>query len=59
MKRAIEQWRDCSPRIMAQRMSRAAIQYALEDAKADILELHAEVARLRDALADDEDTRST
>lgn len=50
MKRTIEQWRDCSPRIMAQQMSRAAIQYALEDAKADILELHAEIERLTDVL---------
>jgi hypothetical protein len=39
MKRKIEQWRGCEPEAMAGQ-SKAAITYAFEDAKADIIELH-------------------
>lgn len=52
MKRKIEQWRACDPRAMATQQSPAAIQFAFEDAKADILALHAlaeRVARLNPA----------
>ena len=49
MKRTIEQWQHCKPEAMAYRQSLPAIQFAFEDAKADILELFAladRVARL-------------
>ncbi len=52
MKRKIEQWRGCDPRAMATQQSPAAIQFAFEDAKADILALHVlaeRVARLNPA----------
>lgn len=52
MKRAIEQWRGCAPAVMATQQSPAAIQFAFEDAKADILALYAlaeRVARLNPA----------
>ena len=42
MKRTIDQWRNCDPRAMANNQSNAAVQFALEDAKADVLELHKE-----------------
>ena len=41
MKRTIEQWQHCKPEAMAYRQSLPAIQFAFEDAKADILELFA------------------
>ena len=47
MKRTIDQWRNCDPRAMANNQSNAAVQFALEDAKADVLELHKENQRLR------------
>jgi len=47
MKRTIEQWRNCNPKAMAEEQSDAAKMYALQDAKADILELHTENLRLR------------
>ena len=47
MKRTIDQWRNCEPRAMANNQSNAAVQFALEDAKADVLELHKENQRLR------------
>lgn len=47
MKRTLEQWELCDPKAMARDMSEAAIMYALEDAKADILELHKEMLRFK------------
>ena len=47
MKRSIEIWRRCDPKAMAQNQSKAAVMFALQDAKADILELHAENTRMR------------
>lgn len=47
MKRTIKQWKSCDPKAMAREMSEAAQMFAFEDAKADILELHAENMRLR------------
>jgi hypothetical protein len=47
MKRTIDQWKSCVPRAMAYEQSQAAQQFAFEDAKADILELHKENLRLR------------
>lgn len=40
MKRKIEQWRNCDPRAMVMEQSQAALIFAMQDAKADILELH-------------------
>lgn len=50
MKRTIEQWTKCDPKAMAYNQSDAAKQFAFEDARADILELHAENLRLRNVL---------
>ena len=50
MNRPIERWQACNPTAMATEQSEAARIYAFEDAKHDILELHAEVERLRDVL---------
>lgn len=47
MKRTIEQWRNCDPKAMVENQSAAAQMFALQDAKADILELHSENLRLR------------
>ena len=47
MKRTIEQWKNCVPHDMAYAQSQGAQQFAFQDAKADILELHAENLRLR------------
>lgn len=47
MKRPIEQWKNCNPKAMAEAQSDAAKMYDFQDAKADILELHAENLRLR------------
>lgn len=53
MQRTIEQYRNCKPESMAQ-MSQAAIYYAFEDMKNDILNLHyalstmTQVFRVRD-----------
>lgn len=47
MRRSIEQWKVCNPKAMAYEQSPAAIMYAFEDAKADVLDLHAENLRLR------------
>lgn len=47
MKRAINVWMHCDPKAMACGQSEAAVMFALQDAKADILELHAENLRLR------------
>lgn len=49
MKRKIEQWKGCEPNAMLTQ-SEAAMLFALEDAKADILELHAENARFRNVM---------
>jgi hypothetical protein len=46
MKRTIDQWTGCHPEAMAYRQSLPAIQFAFEDAKADILELFALVERV-------------
>lgn len=47
MKRTIEQWKNSDPKAMASNQSDTAKMFALQDAKADILELHAENLRLR------------
>lgn len=47
MKRTIDVWTHCNPKAMAYDQSDAAVMFALQDAKADILELHAENLRLR------------
>jgi hypothetical protein len=39
MRRSIDQWRGCDPKAMATQ-SEAALTYAFEDARADILALH-------------------
>jgi len=46
MQRPLTQWRHCNPSVMAGVLSRAAIQYAIQDAKADILALAALVERV-------------
>lgn len=46
MQRTITQWRAGQPAAMATQQSPAAITYALEDAKADILALYALVERV-------------
>lgn len=58
MKRTIEQWKNCDPNAMARELLDAATLYALQDAKADILELHAENLRLQRILSNqhEEDT---
>ena len=38
MKRTFEQWNNCDPKAMAQQ-SEAAIRFAFEDAKADLLKM--------------------
>ena len=47
MKRQIEVWAGCDPKAMAENQSKAAIMFALQDAKADIVELHAEMLRFK------------
>ena len=47
MNRPIERWQACDPIAMATEQSDAARIHAFKDAKHDILELHAEVERLR------------
>lgn len=49
MERKITQWANCSPDAMS-RMSQAAIFYALDDAKRDILKLDAENKQMREIL---------
>lgn len=52
MQRTIKQWRGCVPAAMATQQSPAAIQFAFEAARADILALYAlaeRVARLNPA----------
>lgn len=46
MNRPIERWQVCSPSAMS-KQSLAAITYAFEDARHDILELHEQNKRLR------------
>ena len=46
MQRTIVQWTNCDPRAMVTQ-SPAAIQYAFEDAKADILQLYKELQRFK------------
>ena len=50
MKRCFQQWLNCDPHAMAHAQSDVAKQFAFEDAKADILELHAENLRLRNVM---------
>ena len=47
MKRDIKQWENCDPKLMASAQSEAAVFFAFQDAKADILELYRENLRLR------------
>jgi hypothetical protein len=47
MRRSIETWANCDPKAMAYNQSAAAVQFALEDARADILELHADMLRFK------------
>jgi len=49
MNRSIDRWKACLPSAMAQQ-SKAAITYAFEDARHDIIELHDQNARLRSLL---------
>lgn len=42
----VDRWAKCDPKAMA-KMSEAAIMYALQDAKSDILRMHAELETLR------------
>jgi hypothetical protein len=46
LNRTAEQWQKCDPRAMAI-MSEAAIMYAFQDARRDVLQMHAEIERLR------------
>lgn len=47
MKRTIEQYRKCNPQAMAHEQSDNAKQFAFEDMRADILELHRELMRFK------------
>lgn len=47
MRRPIDTWKACDPKAMAHGQSATAAQFAFEDAKADILELHAEMLRFK------------
>lgn len=47
MKRTVAQWKGCDPVVMAKEQSQAAIAYAFEDAKSDIIELATENASLK------------
>ena len=49
LNRTAEQWQKCDPKVMA-KMSEAAIMYALDDARRDVLRMHAEIERLRAGL---------
>jgi molecular chaperone GrpE (heat shock protein) len=49
MNRSIERWSVCSPLAMANQ-SNAAIKYAFEDARHDILELHDQLRRAKNLL---------
>jgi hypothetical protein len=49
LNRTIETWAKCDPKLMAT-MSEAAIMYAFQDARADILRMNAELVRLRAAI---------
>lgn len=51
MRRDIERWRMTVPKSVAEG-SEAQSMYCIADARADILELHDEIERLRAALAD-------
>lgn len=46
LRRKIEQWRNGDPEAMATQQSRAAIFYAFQDARADILALYALAERV-------------
>ena len=47
LNRAIDQWKNCDPTKMATEQSDAAIMYAFQDAKHDILELYKENLKLK------------
>ena len=51
MKRTIQQWSNCSPEVMAKTLSEAALVFALQDAKSDILELHRKCQKAASELA--------
>jgi len=46
MQRPIIQWVNCNPETMAFALSPAAIMYALQDARADIMALHSLAQRV-------------
>jgi len=46
MKRTLEQWQGCNPTTMTDCMSKRGVIRTLEEARADILELHAEAESL-------------
>jgi len=50
MKRTLEQWQGCNPATMMEGMSKRGVIRTLEEAKADILELHAEMERSKKAI---------
>lgn len=50
MKRSIQKWQGSAPDYMVKKLSRLGLLSALRDAKADILERHAEVERLKATL---------
>ena len=47
MKRTIECWAACDPRYMVDGQSKIACRYALEDARADLLEMHKDLLRFK------------
>jgi len=51
MKRTLEQWQGCNPATMMEGMSKRGVIRTLEEARADILELHAELKKARIAAA--------
>lgn len=46
LNREIEQWEKCNPRLMATNLSFNALEYAIKDARHDILALHRRVRQL-------------
>lgn len=46
MQRSISTWMACKPSDMAHNQSRAAIQFAFEDMRADIISLHSTLKHL-------------
>jgi len=54
VKRTLEQGQGCTPATMMEGLSKRGVIRTLEEAKVDILELHAEMAQLRDMVTDNE-----